>query len=50
MIGLGPHEMTAWLWAVSIGLTVVFAVLTGLSVFIAVKLIERERGERVAHD
>ena len=28
MIGLGPHEMTAWLWAFSVGLTVLSAVLT----------------------
>ena len=37
MIGLGPHEMSAWLWAFSAGLTVLFAVLTALSVYFAVR-------------
>jgi len=50
MIGLGPHEMTAWLWAFSVGLMVLFAALTALSLNIAVKLIERERGGRATHD
>ena len=31
MIGLGPHEMTAWLWAFSAGLTVSLALLAALS-------------------
>jgi len=50
MIGLGPHEMTAWLWAFSVSLTILFAVLTALSVFIAVKLIECVRGGTEIHD
>ena len=34
MIGLGPHEMTAWLWAFSVGLTVAFAALAAVSISI----------------
>lgn len=50
MIGLGPHEMSVWLWAFSAGLTVLFALLTGLSVFIAVKLTSVSGDGRAIRD
>ena len=36
MIGLGPHEMTAWLWALSVGLTGVLA-LAAVSIYVAAR-------------
>ena len=41
MIGLGPHEMTGWLWAFSIGLTVALVVLTALSFFLTLRVTSR---------
>lgn len=38
MIGLGPHEMTGWLWVFSAGLVVVFAALTAVSIHVALRL------------
>lgn len=35
MIGLGPHEMTPWLWAFSIGLTTWLVLAAALSFFVA---------------
>ena len=35
MIGLGPHEMTGWLWAYSIGWIVVFLALAIISYAVA---------------
>lgn len=44
MIGLGPHEMTAGLWAFSVGLTVALVLLVPLSIYIAVRATdERHR-------
>ena len=42
MIGLGPHEMDAWLWAFDVGLTVAFVLMAALSIGIAL----RTTGER----
>jgi hypothetical protein len=44
MVGLGPHEMTAWLWAFIVGLTIALAGLTALSLHIALRLAGGERG------
>ena len=43
MIGLGPHEMTAWLWAFSVVLTAVFTVLAALSICVAVRATDNRR-------
>lgn len=43
MIGLGPHEMTAWLWAFSIGLTAALGVFAALSLSLALRLTSRSR-------
>jgi len=44
MIGLGPHEMTAWLWAFSIGLTTAFLALASLSFYIALRVARQPHG------
>lgn len=44
MIGLGPHEMDAWLWGFNVGLTVVLVVLTLLSLRVAVRATRAGRG------
>ena len=41
MIGLGPHEMTAWLWAFSIGLTAALGVVAAVSFSLALRLTSR---------
>lgn len=38
MIGLGPHEMTPWLWAFSVGLVVLFAALAAASIYVALRV------------
>ncbi|GIU94175.1 MAG: hypothetical protein KatS3mg012_0632 [Gaiellaceae bacterium] len=38
MIGLGPHEMTPWLWAYSVGLVVFFAALAAASIYVALRV------------
>ena len=43
MIGLGPHEMTAWLWAFSIGLTIALVVLVALSFILALRVTSRSQ-------
>lgn len=43
MIGLGPHEMTTWLWAFSVGLTVAFAALAAVSISIAMRATDDRR-------
>ena len=43
MIGLGPHEMTGWLWVLSIGLTVAFGVFAALSFGLTLRLTSRSR-------
>ena len=35
MIGLGPHEMPAWLWSLRVGPTGVLAALAALSISVA---------------
>ena len=45
MIGLGPHEMTAWLWAFSVGLAAVFAVLATVSIYLAARAAGAPRWE-----
>lgn len=41
MIGLGPHEMTAWLWAFSVGVTSTLVVLAALSFSLALRVTSR---------
>lgn len=41
MVGLGPHEMTGWLWVFSIGLTISLALLAALSFFVAWRMTGR---------
>lgn len=41
MIGLGTHEMTPWLWALSLGLTASFALLAALSFVMALRVTSR---------
>lgn len=41
MIGLGPHEMTAWLWVFSIGLAASLALPAALSFFVALRVTRR---------
>lgn len=41
MIGLGPHEMTPWLWAFSGGLTASLALLAALTFAIALRASSR---------
>jgi len=43
MLGLGPHEMTAWLWAFSVGLTTAFVALAALSFSVALRVTGRLR-------
>lgn len=43
MIGLGPHDMTGWLWAFSIGLTVALGVFAALSFSLALRSTSRSR-------
>ena len=38
MIGIGPHEMTAWLWAFSIGLTIALALAAALSFAVVLRV------------
>ena len=41
MIGLGPHELTAWLWAFSVGLTAALVVHAALSFAVALRVTSR---------
>lgn len=43
MIGLDPHEMTAWLWAFNISLTAALVVIAALSFSLAVRMTSRPR-------
>lgn len=43
MIGLGPHEMTGWLWAFSVGLTVTLLLFVPLALYVAVRATGKQR-------
>lgn len=43
MIGLGPHEMTARLWAFSVGLTTALAAFAAPSFSVALRVTGRLR-------
>jgi len=45
-IGLGPHEMTAWLWVFSAGLTVTLVLSVPLALYVAVHATGRQRQAR----
>ena len=46
MIGLGPHEMTAWLWVFSAGLTVTLVLSVPLALYVAVHATGTQRQVR----
>ena len=46
MIGLGPHEMTAWLWVFSVGLAVTLVLSVPLALYVAVRAIGTQRQAR----
>ncbi len=46
MVGLGPHEMSAWLWVFSVGLAVGLTGLSALSIYIAVRATDIREGRK----